>query len=109
MKKSVIAALLFISGILTWAFEIPSAVRGSQELLESGHWVYDSLAKISLEQGRIDFSDSSPLSISEIRSLLMEAEYDSLSDSGKKEFDRVLSYIRERNVAFNASIFSLTF
>ncbi|MBO6177397.1 MAG: hypothetical protein J6O39_07640 [Treponema sp.] len=109
MKKSFIAALLFISGIMARAFEVPSAVRGSQELLESGHWVYDSLAKISLEQGRIDFSDSSPLSISEIRSLLMEADYDSLSDTGKKEFDRVLSYTREKNIAFNASVFSLTF
>ena len=62
--------------------------RGKQELVLAGSWVYDSLTAIALEEGRTDFSDEAPLSISEVLLLLDEADYDSLSESGKTEYDR---------------------
>ncbi|MCR5218120.1 hypothetical protein, partial [Treponema sp.] len=109
MKKSLLMALFMSASAALFALDLPTAKRGSQELAESGHWIYDSLSRIALEEGRIDFSDSTPLSLAEIKSLLMEADYDSLSERGQKEFDRVMAYLNDKNIAFNASIFALTF
>ncbi|HAC32724.1 MAG TPA: hypothetical protein DCF70_08890, partial [Treponema sp.] len=43
------------------------SARGDQELVLSGSWVYDSLNYICLEQKIVNFADSTPLTISQIK------------------------------------------
>ncbi len=81
--------------------------RGKQELVLAGSWVYDSLTAIALEEGRTDFSDEAPLSISEVLLLLDEADYDSLSESGKTEYDRIKDYCEHEVWSFKHGILSL--
>ena len=84
-----------------------AAPRGKQELVPAGSWVYDALTAIALEEGRADFSDNAPLSINEILLYLSEADYSSLSSSGKSLYDRIKAYAAEDPLSFEAGIFSL--
>ena len=43
-----------------------SFARGKNELVKNGHWIYDALVAVSMEEGRLDFTDRSPLSVGEI-------------------------------------------
>ena len=66
------------------------------------------MTEIAMEEGRVDFSDQAPLSIAEIELYLSEADYDSLSEAGKKNYDRIVDYIAYEPPAFKADIFSIS-
>jgi hypothetical protein len=80
--------------------------RGGQELVLCGSWIYDSLTKISLDAGTVDFTDSAPLSIQEIKTCLFEIDYNSLSSAGKREYDRVLAYFNDGSLSLKSGILS---
>ncbi|MBR1536627.1 MAG: hypothetical protein IJ630_06800, partial [Treponema sp.] len=79
MKRKLLTGLLLINSCLSFVF-----ARGAQELLESGHWVYDSLTAISLEAKVLNFSGTAPLTIKQVQLYLDEIDYDSLSDVGRE-------------------------
>lgn len=72
--------------------------RGAQELVESGHWIYDSLTALSLESKILNFSGTAPLSIQQIKLILDELDYDSLSESGRADYDRIIRYCDEKPI-----------
>ncbi|MBR0123951.1 MAG: hypothetical protein IJM03_01230, partial [Treponema sp.] len=74
-------------------FSLTLHARGKQGLVNCGSWIYDAMTEIAMEEGRVDFSDQAPLSIAEIELYLSEADYDSLSEAGKKNYDRIVDYI----------------
>lgn len=86
MKKllAVFAAFFVFAGSV--------CARGAQELIESGSWVYDSLTAISLEAKILNFSGTAPLSVQQVRLILDEIDYDSLSESGRADYDRIVRY-----------------
>ena len=75
------------------------SARGKQELIESGSWIYDSLTAISLESGILNFSGTAPLTIQQVNLILDEIDYDSLSESGRADFDRIVRYCAEEPLA----------
>lgn len=83
--------------------------RGEQELVPSGSWVYDSLAAISIESGKANFSDNSPLTIQEMKLYLSEIDYGMLSQAGKKQYDRINKYFEEKGFSLDSSLLSLSF
>ena len=97
--------VIFISGVI--ALEIHAVPRGGQDLIPAGHWVYESFRKIELEAKNITFADFAPVSIQEFRNYLNEIDYDKLSSAGKKEYDRILEYLGEKNWSLNTGIFSI--
>ena len=103
MKKKITLSLLLIASSLSFVF-----ARGAQELVRSGHWVYDAVTAITLEAGIRNFADCAPLTISEIKSYLSEIDYDSLSASGKKQWNRIQSYFDETNISFSSDLISLS-
>lgn len=100
-KNFTLLAYLFISQI------IYSASRSGQDLIPVNHWVYKSLHTIELESKTLTFSDRAPLSISEFSTYFSEIDYDKLSEPGKKEYERIQSFLDEKNFSFNAGIFSI--
>ncbi len=94
-------ALLFVCS------SVFPASRGAQELIPSGHWIYDSLMAISLESRRVNFADCAPISIQELKLYLSEIDYDSLSEAGRKDYDSIISYLNEKNFSFGYSILSI--
>lgn len=89
------------------SFNCFCAVRGGQDLIPAGHWVYDSFRKLQLEQKNIAFTDFAPISIQEFKYYFNEIDYDKLSDSGKKEYDRIVEYLGEKNWSLDAGAFSI--
>ena len=103
MKK--LACLLFS----IFAFDFSLFARSAQELVPSGHWVYDSLTALSLEAGIRNFGDSSPLTIAEIQSYLGEIDSDNLSAAGKIQWQRIQDYFSEENFTFKSDIIGIDF
>ena len=103
LKKIVLAALSF------FIFHLSVFARGAQELVKSGHWLYDSLTAITLETGIQNFTDSAPLTIAEIKSYLSEIDPESLSTAGKREWQRIQDYFDEENFTLKSDLVSIDF
>ena len=103
MKK--FACLLFS----IFAFHFSLFARSAQELVPSGHWVYDSLTALSLDAGIRNFGDSAPLTIAEIQSYLGEIDSDNLSAAGKIQWQRIQDYFSEENFTFKSDIIGIDF
>lgn len=101
------AKLFLLLGI----FCLPQFIsaRSRQELVRSGHWIYDAVAAISLESGIRNFADCAPLTIAEIESYLSEIDTDSLSEAGLKQLHRIQDYFGEGNLSFKSDVFSADF
>lgn len=103
IQKIIASAVFFFAALIP----LSAVPRSAQELVPCNSWVYDSLTAISLEKGIINFADNAPLTIQQIKLYLFEIDYDSLSDQGKTEYDRIQSYCKEQNWSFNADILSV--
>lgn len=90
--------------ILTNAF---ANVRGDQEFVPAGHWVYDDLTAIMLESGITHFYDNTPLTVQQIKIMLLEIDYENLSDAGKTAFDSIEKYFSESNWGFGSDAFNI--
>lgn len=105
MKKIRKFALIFVfSQLLSSVFAV---TRGGQDLILCGHWVYSALLSLEMEMGRVTFSDQAPVSINELKTYLEDIDYERLSEPGKKQYDRIIEYIEEKNWSWNAGIFSI--
>ena len=98
-----------ISSIISFSLlsGIYAAQRGGQDLILPGSWVYDALQSIEMEMARVTFSDQAPVSINELKCYMKEIDYERLSEPGKKQYDRIQSYIDQMNWSFNWGLFSL--
>ncbi|MCR5724799.1 MAG: hypothetical protein K6G80_06930 [Treponema sp.] len=106
MKKTLLAhAALFVFAV---SLLFPAS-RGAQELIPSGHWIYDALEALSLESETLSFADSAPLSISRIRAIMAEIDYDSLSEPGRANYDRIESYFAEEQFSIASDLLSFSF
>ena len=96
------ATLLSLFAINGFAQE--KAARGGQTLLEPRHWIYDSLQVLEQECGIVQFSDQAPLNLDQVRAMLGEIDYDSLSQPGKMHYDNIIGFMQESAFTVNASI-----
>lgn len=78
--------------------------RGGQNLLEPRHWIYDSLQLLEQECGIVQFSDQAPLNLQQVRAMLGEIDYESLSAPGKAHYDNIIEYLQDSAFTINASI-----
>lgn len=100
--------IVLISFLLLLSVSVFSIPRGAQELIPEGHWVYDAINQLEIDIGRYDFVDVAPLSIQQVRFFLEnDIIYEKLSDTGKLQYDRILSYFQEDKWSFNSGLFSL--
>ncbi|MBR5933260.1 MAG: hypothetical protein IK002_04660 [Treponema sp.] len=84
-----------------------AAGRGGQDLILCDSWIYDALLSIEMEMGRTTFSDQAPVSINELKTYLDDIDYESLSEPGKKQYERIQNYLKEKNWSWNYGIFSI--
>ncbi len=108
LKKSVRSFIfcLLLSAASSLAFSAP---RGAQDLIPSGHWVYDALIQLELDSGRFNFCDQAPMSVQQVRACLDDVVYEALSEPGKELYANVLEYLGEKNWSANAGIFNIGF
>jgi hypothetical protein len=104
MKKLIVSlTVLFLV-----ALSASAGALSSQELKPAGWWGYDALVQLSAEDGKVLFFDNAPVSVAEIKSYLNQIDYDSLSDSGKKLYDRLLDEFKQPGIAFKSDAVSIS-
>lgn len=81
--------------------------KGEQYLIDSNHWIYDSLTAIFMESGKTHFYDDAPLTIQEIKSMLLDIDFDKLSDAGKNHYNLVTDFFEEKIFSFNSDLISV--
>lgn len=102
MKKVLVfLAALFIS------FNSFAKGRGDQEFIPAGHWIYDNLTEVMLENGITHFYDNTPLTVQQIKVMLLEIDYENLSAAGKTAFDSINNYFSENNWGFGSDAFNV--
>ena len=100
-KKNILSlCILFFVGSAIFA-------RGAQELIEES-WVYDAATAIFMEAGVVNFSDSTPITIAEMKSYLREVNREELSKAGKAQYDRIFEYFGSSALGLESSLLSLT-
>lgn len=95
MKKTLFFALVFNLSLTLF-----SHTKNSTQVIQSGHWIYDALYSISLEQKNSSFLDNQPLTIGELKFYFYEIEYENLSNSGKKIYDKILNFFNHQQDFF---------
>ena len=114
MKKSIVLIACFVCLLAKPAFSLDfksmfnRRARSAQDLVPVGHWIYDAMMAMSLESRVLNFADSAPLSIQELTTYLNEIDYESLSDVGRAQYDRIYKYIEETRFAFGVDLLSVS-
>ena len=102
MRRIIAGLSLVVAGQAAFA-----AKRGAQELVPAGHWLYDSLKEISLESGIVNFADSAPATIQELRLYIDEVDEEKLSDSGRRQLSLIEEYLGAENFSFASDLLSV--
>lgn len=105
MKKLLFCAALVLLCQLALVAQAKKPGRGGQTLFEPRHWIYNSLQVLEQESGIVQFSDRAPLTLCQIRSMLGEIDYDSLSPAGRLHYDKIIDFFNESAFTVSASIF----
>lgn len=80
----------------------------SQKLMPSTWWGYKALMALNLEQKKVSFVQNAPLSIAEIECYMDEIDYESLSESGKATYDKIIAEFKDKEFTFDAGAISLS-
>ena len=65
------------------------SLSGLQYIVPSGHWIYQVLYALSLEDGTVPATNQSPLTAGELEQYFRGIEYDNLSPYGKRLYEKV--------------------
>ena len=88
IRSRAVFALLF-SLCVSYLFASPHA---KQDLVPAGHWIYDALTALSMEEGHVSLADQAPISVAEVDTLLADVNYENLSEAGKAWYDKILEW-----------------
>ena len=92
---------LFLLIFLLMPLTAYSETYGKNQLIPAEHWIYDAMYSIYNDSARVFVMDSAPLSVQEIRLFLSAIEYEELSISCKKLYDRINEYLDEKKWTFD--------
>ncbi len=94
--------------VVFFVFEGFSVARSAQELVPAGSWVYDAMASLNIERGKMDFSFRAPMTIQEVRYYFDKIDSSALSEAGKVQYKRLLDFFEEgHKVSFGADLLKL--
>lgn len=96
MKKKVIFLFFMICFAFSPAFSLSKDIYASQQLIHSGHWVYDAIYYLSLESKQAPLADISPITVGELKMHFSQVKYEKLSESGKQLYRKVQDFFDKR-------------
>lgn len=109
-KKNIFLCVIVLSIFITNTF---AETYSSSQLIPAEHWIYDAMYMLYNESAEAWVMDSAPLSVGEIRQSLSYIDYEKLSLSGQKTYDRINEYLNDKKftidmkpikVGFNISL-----
>lgn len=78
-----------------------------ERIIPAGHWAYRAVNDIFTESGQTALMQSAPLSVAEMQTYLNEIEYESLSQYGKSQFNRLQEYFNGEKKIVSSSVISM--
>ena len=97
MKKII---QLFFTSVLFTALSF-AQVYSAQQSIPAGHWIYDSLYYLNLEQKKASVLDNAPLTVSELYLNFQQIDKDELSDTGKQVYEKAESFFERKKFLFD--------
>ena len=97
--KKVTAACIIAFSALT--LNLFAETYSSSQLIPAEHWIYDAMYMLYNESAEAWVMDSAPLSVGEIRQSLSYIDYENLSLSGQKTYDRINEYLDDKKFTIN--------
>lgn len=107
LSKRIASRLLALFIVFMTAAPVCLFARSMQELVPAGHWVYDSIEKLSIEAGVVNFADNDPMTIEELSLYLGEIDVSSLSEAGQAEYRRIQEYFDYKPIGLNSDLITL--
>ncbi len=104
MKKLI---LLLLTGILFSALSF-AQVYSARQTIPAGHWIYNALYYMNLEEKKASTLDNAPLSVAELYLNFERIEREKLSETGKALYDKTESFFERKKflLDFNAAKFT---
>lgn len=93
LKKALSLLVILCTGLLP----VLGQTYSSNQLLPAGHWAYEALFMLNNETKRTSFATNAPLSVAEFKMYLALVPYEKLSDSSKKIYDQLDSFLTEKD------------
>ena len=92
MKKiiSLLTALVILSAA---SF---AQVYSGRQAIPAGHWIYDSLYYLNLEQKKTSTLDNAPLTVDELYLNFEQIDKEKLSDSGKAVYEKAEGFFERK-------------
>ncbi len=103
MKKPIqLAAVLLL--LVVGGKPAPAATINDTQLIRQDHWVYDAVAKLSMEAAIVNFAERTPLTVGELKFYLAELAGYPLSAAGQDLYQRVHSFLYTDGSWFQGSL-----
>ena len=97
MKKIIsLLAVLVILSATSFA-----QVYSGRQAIPAGHWIYDSLYYLNLEQKKTSTLDNAPLTVDELYLNFEQIDKEKLSDSGKAVYKKVEGFFERKKFLFD--------
>ena len=90
--KRILSAILILFSVF-FAF---SQTISDTQILKTDHWLYDSLDKLCKEQKIAVFNENSMLSAGEIKFYFSKINYETLSEAGRKNYDKINAFLYQK-------------
>lgn len=94
---------IFLAAAFLFSVNLSAQVYSSRQLIPSGHWIYDALYHLNLEQKRSSVLDNAPLSVDELYLNFSQIDEDELSDSGKELYATVEEFFERKKFLLDFS------
>lgn len=81
---------LFFFFLILFSLELnaQSRAKNDTQIIISGSWIYDALQNLQSQTKRIFFTQNQPMSVGEIKFYFNKIDFESLSDAGKKLYEK---------------------
>ena len=105
MKKIIqfLSALVLLS-----AFSF-AQVYSDQQAIPAGHWIYDALYYMNLEQKKSSTLDNAPLTVAELYLNFQQIEQEELSEAGKSLYEKAEEFFERKKFFFDFNGAKFTF
>lgn len=97
MKKII---LLLTAFVLLYSVSFAQVYSGQQPI-DAGHWIYDALYYLNLEQKKSSTMDNAPLTVSELYLNFQQINKDELSDTGKEIYEKAETFFDRKKFLFD--------
>lgn len=104
MKKNSLLLILFFL-----CTTLHAQIINDAQVIQSGHWIYDAMTRLQMEDGTVQFTATEPESAVELLFYLEQIDEESLSVSGKELYEKARTFLTTKESFYSDEAFSAGF